>query len=87
MNLYFTFLNNLRYLLRYNLKDIYKDTLYSKYALDFIKYELKDDLDNLFIPKILSDEETINYIIQNNASISLLKTLVKVMILFVKKMK
>ena len=55
MNLFFTFLNNLRYLLRYNLKDIYKDTLYSKYALDFIKYELKNDLDNLFIPKILSE--------------------------------
>ena len=70
MKALFNFINNLRYLMRYNIKEIYKDTLYTKYALDFIKYEIKDELDNLFIPKILSNEETINYIIQNNASIS-----------------
>ena len=56
--------------MRYNLKDIYNDTLYAKYGLDFIKYEIKDDLENIFIPKILSNEETIDYIIDNNVSVS-----------------
>ena len=70
MKFLFNLINNLRYLMRYNLKEIYKDTQYAKYALDFIKYEIKDDLDNLFIPKILSDEETIDYLIKNKFSIS-----------------
>lgn len=64
------FVNNLRYLFRYNIKDIYKTTKLIISTLDFLKYELKDDLENLFIPKILNNEETVDYIINNKVSVA-----------------
>lgn len=65
-----TFINNIRYLSRYNLKKIDKDINYLVGGLDFLKYEMKDDLKNIYIPEILSVEDTVQYIIDNKSSIS-----------------
>lgn len=64
------FIKNLRYLSRYNLKTMDKDIKYLKGGLDFVKYEIADDLPNLFIPKILTAEETVDNIINNKRSIA-----------------
>lgn len=65
-----TFLNNLRYLSRYDIKTIYKDIKYLKGGLDYLKYEIQADLKDLFTPKILTTIETVERIINNRMSIS-----------------
>ena len=78
----FTLFNNLRYLARYNVKDLYKrlncvnsisettiDDIY--YALDHIKYEIEADLKliNKNKYKFCGTEETIEKLINSNCSI------------------
>lgn len=41
-----------------------------KNGLDFIKYEIKDDLETLFVPVILNFKDTIDHIIKRNLSVS-----------------
>ena len=65
-----TLLNNIRYLMRYNIKEISKDIDVCKYGLDFLKYEMNDDLKNLFVPKIMNRKESVDYIIQNKVSVA-----------------
>ncbi len=69
------FFKNLSYLFTRDLKKIAKESkaIYCtkeelNYALDFIKYELVDDLQNVEMPHIKSPLETIEYLANNNAS-------------------
>lgn len=66
-----TFFNNLRYLFRYNLKDIYKCSagkLNDELIIEQILYELPNS--NVFRPKIKNYEETIDKLISSNCSIA-----------------
>ena len=65
-----TLFNNIRYLMRYNIKQIHYDVSVAKNGLDFVKYEINDDLKDLFIPNIMSKQESVDYIIKNKVSIS-----------------
>lgn len=40
------------------------------HRMNFLKYELKDDLENLYLPKILSKHETVEYILKGNKSVA-----------------
>ena len=64
-----TFLNNIRYLFRYNLKTFSKDIEITNSHIDFLKYELKAGWDKIFIPKILNSDETIKYLKENKVSL------------------
>lgn len=65
----FTFINNLQYLFKYRIKDIVKNVDLSHYAIEHLKYEIKDDLDTIFLPKIAGPFETIDKLITSEASI------------------
>lgn len=64
------FINNIRYLFRYNMKQIYKNSANIQYALDHIKYEIEEDLKN--IPKIAikNNDETLDKLVNSNCSIA-----------------
>lgn len=64
-----TFFKNLRYLSRYNLKELKSDIQYLENHINFLKYELKDDINNLYIPKILSVRESAEYILKEGKSL------------------
>ena len=65
-----TLIHNIRYLMRYNIKNMNKDIQVAKNGLDFIKYEITDDLKDIFIPNIMNRQESIDYIINNKVSVS-----------------
>lgn len=65
-----TLIKNIRYLSRYNLKIIDKDIKYLKGGLNFLKYELLEDLPELSIPKIMTCEQTIDNIINYRRSLA-----------------
>ena len=64
-----TLLKNLRYLSRYNLKELKGDIQYLENHINFLKYELKDDIPNLYIPEILSVKESAQYILKEGKSL------------------
>lgn len=64
-----TLLKNLRYLARYNLKELKGDIQYLENHINFLKYELKDDIPNLYIPEILSVKESAQYILKEGKSL------------------
>ena len=65
-----TFFNNVRYLFRFNIKNLSREIEYVHYAIDNIKYEIEEDLKQ--IPKITikSNEETLNKLLHSNCSLS-----------------
>lgn len=63
-------IKNLRYLMRFDLKKMYKDLDYAINAFDYMKYEIKEDINNILVPQVLSKKETVDYIIKNRASIA-----------------
>lgn len=71
-----TFIKNLRYLFKYNIKNIQyitdKSLCYEDVdaILNHYRYELKDELANLPVPKIKTAEETIEDLINNKKSIA-----------------
>ncbi|MBP3821502.1 DUF1792 domain-containing protein [bacterium] len=77
-----TLINNIRYLCRYNLKEIFNNTknVYNvldneiqniHYSLDHIKYEITEDLNNLKSINIVNDNlQAINELIMSNRSFS-----------------
>ena len=60
------FIDNLRYLGRYNIKSMQNDVLVVKNGLDFMKYEINDDLKSLAVPKILDTRQTIDYLLEHS---------------------
>lgn len=64
-----TLLKNLRYLSRYNLKELKGDIQYLENHINFLKYELKDDIPNLYIPEILSVKESAEKILREGKSV------------------
>ena len=64
-----TFLNNIRYLFRYNLKEVSKNIDITNSHIDFLKYELKAGWDKVFVPKILNSYETIKHLKENKVSL------------------
>ena len=65
------FFNNLRYLFRYNLKDIYKCSvgkLSDELVIEQVLYELPNS--KVFRPKIKNYEETLDRLISSNCSIA-----------------
>lgn len=65
----FTFINNLQYLFKYHIKDIVKNVNLSHCAIEHLKYEINNDLENIFLPKISGPFETIDKLITSEASI------------------
>lgn len=70
------FLNNLKYLTRYNIKDINNRLNFfaeecenAYYALDNLKYEMEEDLKNIQKPKFYTLHETIEKLADTNHSI------------------
>lgn len=64
-----TFLSNIQYLFKYRIKDIVKLSNTNSYAIEHLKYELQDDFQNTFIPKIKKPFDTIEQLICSNDSI------------------
>ena len=64
------FINNFRYLFRYNLKNIYKNTEDFQYAIDHVKYEIEEDLKQIPRITIKSNEEALNKLLNSNCSLS-----------------
>lgn len=62
-------LKNLRYLLRYNLKELKNDIEFIENHINYLKYELKDDIVNLYVPNILSVKDSAKYILENKKSL------------------
>ena len=65
-----TLIKNIKYLSRYNLKETNNEIISINHRMNFLKYELKDDLENLYVPNILSKHESIEYILKNNCSLA-----------------
>lgn len=65
-----TFLNNLRYLARYNLKEINNKITEFDDRFEFLKYELIEESEQTYRPNILNSIQTINYIIDKKISLS-----------------
>lgn len=63
------FIKNIRYLFRYNLKEINNEITSINHRMNFLKYELKDDLNNLDLPTILSKHDSIEYILNSSKSV------------------
>lgn len=64
------FVRNLRYLARYDIKNIINDLTIVKNGQDFLKFEIIDDLKSLRLPKILSNDETVDYLVKTDKSIA-----------------
>lgn len=64
-----TFLNNLRYLSRYNLKEMNNQIEMPNFNIDLYKYKIAEALKDLKLPKIKNAKETIEAIINEKASI------------------
>ena len=64
------FINNFRYLFRYNLKNIYKNTEDFQYAIDHVKYEIEEDLKQIPRITIKSNEEALYKLLNSNCSLS-----------------
>ncbi len=64
-----TFFSNLQYLFKYRIKDITEVANAASFAAEHLKYELQDDFNRTFIPKIKSPFETIEHLINSNNSI------------------
>ena len=63
------FLNNLKYLFRYNIKEINKKSEFANNHVHYLRYATKED-NNIFIPKILNKTETIKYLTKNQKSLA-----------------
>lgn len=70
-----TFLNNLRYLFRYNLKEMYLNANTSIDVNQFytfsqkLKAEIKNEWDSIFVPKIKNPMQTLEELLTSNKSI------------------
>ena len=65
-----TLINNLRYLSRYNLKEINNKVIEHDDRFEFLKYELVEESEQTYRPNILDSAKTLEYIINNKISLS-----------------
>lgn len=64
------FLNNLRYIFRYNLKEMYLNSKDIHFALDHIRYEMPSDLENAKKIKVLNADDSLEFLCRSNASLA-----------------
>lgn len=70
MKMFKTFINNIRYLARYNLKEMYNGIPFDlEYELDHIKYELNADFENIKKIKFCNSKQTIETLANSNYSL------------------
>ncbi|HED0491776.1 GT-D fold domain-containing glycosyltransferase [Campylobacter jejuni] len=65
------FLKNIAYMAKYNLKELNNRTEILTTLpsfIDRIKYEIKDDLEDIVLPKIMDNFETLKYLIESDKS-------------------
>jgi len=64
------FINNFRYLFRYNLKRMYESTENIHYAIDYITFEIEENIKQ--IPNIIikNNEETLEKLLNSNCSLT-----------------